>query len=448
MGTPQPLHTELLPPKLRDLFFRPGPSGEPIYVPSRFKVAYGGRGSGKSWSFVRLALALASTRPLRVLCVREYQTSLKESVYQLLVDQIEEMGLSPYFEVQKEAIYGRQRYLTKRGWRRATFIFAGIKTDPGKVKSTEGVDLCLVEEAEKVSEASWKVLTPTIRKPGSEIWVCFNPREEKDPTYERFVAYEPHSCRRALVNWYDNPWFPAALQLDRQGDLKRIEDARAAGDDDAVVQFQADYDHVWGGECERRSDAAIFRTRVIVEPFEQPREIKRLFLGVDWGFAQDPTAMIRFWITDHKDAAIGDYQELWISHEAFGSGVELDEMHLLFDSVPDSRKWPIKADNARPESIAFMARRGFQITAAAKWAGSVEDGIAHLKAFRRIHIHPRCKRMEEEARRYSYKIDRITDQILPVVVDAFNHGWDAIRYGLDGYIQRRGVHALWTKLSE
>lgn len=425
---------ELLAPKIRSLFFRPGSDGSAVYVPSRYKVAKGGRGGSKSWGFASVAAILGTQRPLRILCVRELQNSIKESIHKLLGDRIDALGLAPYYDVQEQVIKGI--YGTE-------FIFAGVKNDPAKIKSTEGVDICIVVEAEKISEASWKTLIPTIRAPGSEIWIEFNPREEKDPTYQRFALRMPPRCRRVHINHDDNPWFPAELELERQYALQLINDAK---DDDERVQLQADYDHVWEGACQSRSDAAVFRRRMVVEEFDDPPEKTRLHFGADWGFANDPTALVRFWITHHKDDRGKDYQELWISHEAFGYRVEIDETPDLFDKVPGVRQWPIKADSARPETISYMRRQGFNISDAEKWPGSVEDGIAHVKGFRRIHIHPRCKKMQEEARLYSYKIDRITGEVLPILVDAYNHGWDAVRYGLDGYIQRRGVASVWSKL--
>lgn len=429
--------SDLFPPKLRDLFFRSGPNGQAIYVPSRYKVTHGGRGGTKSWSYANVASAISTQRPMRILCVRELQNSIKESIHKLLSDRIDALGMRSYFDVQDQGIYGRNG---------TEFIFAGIKNDPAKIKSTEGVDICIVVEAEKISEASWKVLIPTIRKPGSEIWVEFNPREERDPTYKRFVLNTPPDCRRVEINFDDNPWFPAELELERQYALQRINEAQ---DDDERAQLQADYDHVWLGKCQSRSDASVFRRRVVIESFaDDPPEKTRLHFGADWGFANDPTALVRFWITDHKDELGRDYQELWISHEAFGYRVEIDETPELFDGVPGSREWPIKGDSSRPETISYMRRQGFNITAAEKWPGSVEDGIAHVKAFRRIHIHSRCKRLQEEARLYQYKIDRLTQEVLPILVDAHNHGWDAVRYGLDGYIQRRGGMGVWAKLAK
>jgi phage terminase large subunit len=427
--------SQLAPPKIRDLFFRRGADGKAVYVPSRYKVPYGGRGSAKSWSFANIATALATQRPLRILCVRETQLSIKDSIHKLLCDRIENTGLARYYDTDEQVIHGSNG---------SEFLFAGIKTDPGKIKSTEGVDICIVVEAEKISDQSWKYLIPTIRKPGSEIWIEFNPRELTDPTYQRFVVNMPPQCRRALVNWSDNPWFPEVLELERQYSLQLIASAK---DDDERAQAQADYDHIWEGATQRNSQAAIFRRRVVVEDFGDPHEKTRLHFGADWGFANDPTALVRFWITDHKDESGLDYQELWIDHEAFGYRVEIDETPQLFDKIPGARQWPMKADCSRPETISYMRRQGFRIEAAEKWAGSVEDGIAHIKAFRRIHIHKRCKHMEEEARLYQYKVDRITGDVLPIVLDKNNHGWDAIRYGLDGYIQRRGGLGVWSRLA-
>jgi phage terminase large subunit len=434
--------TELLPPKLSSLFFRPGADG-PVYIPSRYKIGKGGRGSAKSWGFGSVLVLLGAHFTLRVLCVRELQNSIQESVHKLLSDRIEDMHLSQYYEVQRERIVGASG---------TEIIFAGIKTDPGKIKSTEGINICFVEEAEKVSEASWRVLIPTIRGPGSEIWICFNPREETDPTYKRFALRMPPRARRIHINWDDNPWFPPELELERRYALQQISEAK---DDDERAQAQADYDHVWLGYCQKNSNASIFRRRVVIEAFGEPHEKQVIRYGGDWGFANDPTALIRFWITDHDELVDVDgqmqvvpVQELWISHEAYGYRVENDEIPKLFDTVPGSRLWPIKADCARPETISHVAKFGFNIAAAEKWPGSLEDGIAHVKAFRKIHIHDRCKKMQEEARLYSYKVDRITSEVLPIVVDKHNHGWDAVRYGLDGYIQRRGVAAQWARLAE
>jgi phage terminase large subunit len=163
--------------------------------------------------------------------------------------------------------------------------------------------------------------------------------------------------------------------------------------------------------------------------------------GADWGFANDPTTLVRMWTTGSAPE-----EELWISHEAWKVGCEIDETPKLFDTVPGSRIWPIKADNARPETISYVRRQGFNIAPAEKWDGCIEDRIAHIKGYKLIHVHERCKNTQFELRNYRYKRDRVTNEVLPVVIDKNNHIVDAIGYGHDGRIQRRGVAGIWAKL--
>jgi PBSX family phage terminase large subunit len=263
---------ELLPPKLRDLFFRPGLNGGAEYIPSRYKVAHGGRGSGKSHGFARTAVALATVRKVRVLCAREVQSSIRESIYRLLSDIIYALGLAAYFDIQRETIYGPHG---------SEFIFAGIKSDPGKIKSAEGIDICLVEEAHNVTDESWSILIPTIRKPGSEIWVCFNPTLDKQPTYKRFIVETPPQCRRVEINWRDNPWFPSVLELERQYALKRIADAN---DDAGKAALRALYDHVWEGKTLKYATGAFFSEgSLLVEglPVDTPTSVDSVYAVID-----------------------------------------------------------------------------------------------------------------------------------------------------------------------
>lgn len=384
-----------------------------LFQPARYKVSYGGRGSTKSWSFARGLIAHAYVSRKRILCVREYQSSIADSVHHLLEDQIEQMGVSRYFTVQKSTISSHNG---------SEFIFKGLRHSIQEIKSTEAVDICWVEEAQSVSKESWQTLIPTIRKTGSEIWVTFNPYLEEDPTYQRFVINPDPRAIVRKTSWRDNPWFSKELNDERLRDL--------AVDPDA-------YDWIWEGHTRKLTEATIFRN-VAFETFETPNDIDRFFYGVDWGFANDPTVMLRLFIRDGV---------LYVDHEAYGYGTEIDRLAELFDRVPGARQWPIKADSSRPETISYMRRQGFNIDAAEKWPGSVEDGIAHLKGFRQIVIHPRCPRFSQEARLYSYKVDKQSGDILPVVVDRHNHGWDSARYALDGYIQSRGGLGVWERLA-
>lgn len=393
------------------------PKFEPLFIPARYKVFYGGRGGAKSWEIARALILMASSKKIRVLCAREVQNTIKDSVHKLLKDQIESLGLLPWFTITDTSI---------RSSVGSEFIFKGLRHDVQGVKSTEGVDICWVEEAQTVSSGSWEVLIPTIRKEGSEIWVSFNPLEETDPTYQRFVVSPPDNAVVVEVNYYDNPWFPDVLRQEMEY-CKRV-------DYDA-------YEHIWLGKPRKISEAVIFSGRYRIDAFDDElwRKADRLFFGADFGFAQDPSTLIRCFILGNK---------LYIDYEAYGVGVELDEMDQLYDSVPLSRNWPIKGDNSRPETISYMRRKGFRIEAAAKWSGSVEDGITHLRGFEEIIIHERCKHMAAEARLYSYKVDAKTNEVLPVIVDKHNHCWDALRYSLDGYIQARGGMGVWARLAQ
>lgn len=374
-----------------------------LLEPHRYKIYYGGRGGAKSWAFARVLVIMAAEMRLRILCAREFQTSIADSVHKLISDQIDAMGLSDEYEI------GRNYIRSKTG---SEFLFKGLRHNIKEIKSTEGVDICWVEEAESVSAESWDFLIPTIRKEHSEIWISFNPREEDAPTYKRFVLNPPPNSIVQKVNWRDNPHFPEVLNQER---LYLLE-----------IDPEGAYLNVWEGEPLTQTDAIIFKGRYLVEEFETPPDIERFFYGIDWGFAHDPTALNRSFVRDHI---------LYIDQEAHGVGIELDDLPDLFDTIDGVRDWPLKADSSRPETISFMRKRDFRILGAKKWAGSVEDGIEYLRSFKKIIIHPRCKHTAEEFRLYSYKVDTKTGDILPVIVDAYNHHIDSIRYSLDGYIR-------------
>lgn len=205
-----------------------------LFHPNRYKIAYGGRGGAKSWGFARALLVLAAQKPIRVLCAREIQKSIQDSVHKLLADQISDMGLQGFFEIQKTAIYG------KNG---SEFLFAGLRHNISNLKSYEGVDIVWIEEAQSVSKASWDVLIPTIRKPDSEIWLSFNPDLEDDETYQRFVMTPPTGAIVEKISYQDNPWFPDVLR-------QEMEDCRR--------KSESDYLHIWDGQCRQAVDGAIF----------------------------------------------------------------------------------------------------------------------------------------------------------------------------------------------
>lgn len=378
---------------------------EMLLEKARYKVYYGGRGGGRSWSAARALLLLALQNRFRILCAREFQQSIRDSVHRLLSDQIEALGLSGGFAIKQHEI------ISQTG---SIFLFEGLRHNITKVKSMEGIDICWCEEAEKISEESWDVLVPTIRKDGSQIWITFNPDMETDPTYQRFVKNPPPDTIVRKTTWRDNPWMPKELIREKDY-LWRVDPERAA--------------HVWDGECRSHSDAQVLYGKWHVDAFKVDEGWDGPYYGADWGFSKDPTTLVRCWIN-------GEF--LMIDQEAYGVGVDLDDTPAMFDRVPGSRDYLIRADCARPETISHIKHKGFKIEGAPKWTGSVEDGIAWLRSFNQIIIHDRCRHTIEEARNWSYKVDRLTGDVLPKLNDGMEHIWDAVRYACAPLIKNRG----------
>lgn len=373
-----------------------------IGAKARYKVLEGGRASGKSYSFADGLIQRALYHKTRILCTRELQNSIRDSVHRLLTDRIAVLGFKDYFDVYRESI------ASKVG---SEFLFKGLRHNISEIKSTEGVDICWVEEAEKVSGDSWEILIPTIRKEGSEIWVSFNPEDEKSATYQRFVANPPPSCAHAHMTFEDNAFFPDVLRAEMEYD-KRVDYEK--------------YEHIWLGKVKRYAQALIMRN-VRIEEFETPEDAQ-FYFGADFGFSNDPAVLGRMFIKD---------KTLFIDHEAYGVGVEIDDLERFYDAVPGSRKWKIIADSERPDTISHLRRRGFNIVGAEKGKGSVEDGIAFLRSFEAIIIHPRCRGAVDNFQNYKWKTDRITGEVLPVPAEGSDHWPDAARYALEPYVKAK-----------
>ena len=336
----------------------------------------------------------------RTVCVREIQKSLAQSVKRLLEIKIEELGVQHYFEVQESQIK------SKKG--NGLIIFQGMQNHTAdSIKSLEGYDCAWVEEAQSLSQRSLDLLRPTIRKPNSELWFTWNPRSESDPVDQLLRGQEPPpDAVVVMVNYTDNPWFPDVLRDEMEYDRKRDIDK---------------YQHVWMGEYLANSQTRVFRNWS-VEDFEAPDDAVHRF-GADWGFATDPTVLVRCHIVGRR---------LFIDYEAYMVGCEIMDTPDLFMTVPESEKWPIVADSARPETISHMRKHGFpKIMPAAKGPKSVEEGIEWLKTYD-IVVHPRCSHTIDELSLYSYKTDPLTGQVLPVLEDKQNHVIDALRYACEG----------------
>lgn len=386
-----------------------------ILTPARYKAYYGGRGSAKSWTFGRTLVSRAAYEPLTILCTREIQKSIGDSVHALLEQQIESLGLTDLFDITKNSIRGV--------YSKSKFIYEGLRSNAKEIKSKEGIDICWVEEAEGVSEESWKILIPTIRKEHSEIWVSFNPDDPSAPTYKRFITNPPPNSICRKVNYYDNPWFPEVLRLEMEYD-KRVDYEK--------------YLHVWEGEPRVYTDAQVFHGKFRVEPFDIPENAEFMH-GADWGFATDPTVLLRCFVID---------KTLYISHEAYGVGCEIDKTPKLFDEIPEANKYVIRADSARPETISYLKRFGYpRIEKVYKWAGGDADGIEFIRGFENVMIHPRCKHVADEFRLYSFKIHKQTGEILPKLEDKHNHCIDALRYALQPMIKHNNSGTISTNLS-
>jgi phage terminase large subunit len=383
------------------------PWAVPLLKPARYKGAYGGRGSGKSHFFAELMIEehiMDAKR--RSVCVREVQKSLGQSVKRLLELKIEALNAGAYFEVQEAVIK------SKRG--DGMIIFQGMQNHTAdSIKSLEGYDCAWVEEAQSLSQTSLDMLRPTIRKPGSELWFTWNPRQASDPVDALLRGKTPPKDAVVLpVNFDDNPWFPDVLKDEMEYDKRRDPDK---------------YLHVWRGEYVRNGSSRVFKNWKIEEFEAPPDAIHRL--GADWGFAVDPTTLVRCHI-------IG--RNLYVDYEAYMVGCEILNTPDLFMTVPESEKWPIIADSARPETISHMRKNGFpKIMAAVKGPKSLEDGVEWLKSYN-IIVHPRCIHTIDELTLYSYKTDPLTGQILPVLEDKKNHVIDALRYACEG-VRRAGV---------
>ncbi|MBE8812218.1 PBSX family phage terminase large subunit [Serratia marcescens] len=394
-----------IPAKLAPLF---------TVMDKRYRCSHGGRGSAKTRTFAMMTAVKAYQAMMNgeagvILCAREFMNSLEESSMQEVKQAILSVPwLAANFDIGEKYI----RTIDKS----VNYVFCGLRHNLDSIKSKARILLCWVDEAESVSEIAWQKLSPTVREEGSEIWVTWNPERDGSATDKRFRKEAGDDCITVEMNYTDNPWFPDVLEGERLNDERRLDPAT--------------YAWVWEGAYLENSDKQVLAGKYRIAEFSDNlwKEAERLFFGADFGFAKDPNTLVRSFILHNR---------LYIEYEAYGQHTELDHMPELYDTVPGVRDWPIKADSARPETISYLKRQGFNISAAEKWQGSVEDGIAHLRGFDEIIIHPRCKNVAREARLWSYKTDRITGEVLPKLADGNEHCWDGIRYSLDGHIKRK-----------
>jgi len=371
----------------------------PLEGEHRYIGAHGGRGSGKSHYFGERWLRENIEGKMDFVCLRETLKSLEFSVKKLLEGKIQRYNAGYYFEIQDRRITSKHGGVT---------IFEGMQNHTAdSIKSLEGFDRAWFEESQAASDKSLTLLRPTIRKPGSQLWFSWNPDQASDPI-DKLLRGDvlPPGAAVVEVNYWDNPEFPDELRQEMEYDKKRDPDK---------------YAHVWCGKYRQNSEARVFKNWRVEEFENDPSWILRQ--GADWGFSIDPSVLVQCSIVGRT---------LYISHEAYRVGCEVDFLPDLFRSIPDAEKWPTIADSARPETISYMQRHGFpKMLAAIKGARSLEEGIEFLRSFD-IVVHPRCVHTIQELTAYSYEVDSLTGLILPKLKDKDNHVIDAIRYACEG----------------
>lgn len=375
--------------------------------PATFRVFKGGRGSAKTRSLALMScvyvmrLAMAGKEGVW-LCGREHLNSLEESSLEEIKGAVRsDPSLEAFFDVGEKYVRTRCR--------RISFVFAGLRHNLDSIKSKARILGAWIEEAENVADVAWRKLLPTVREEGAEIWISYNPESPESATHKRFVEEPPSNCIVTEINWRDNPWFPEILNQ------QRLDDQRLRPDI---------YDHVWEGAFLTMTEAQVFAGKYEVKEFEPDRLWDGPYFGMDFGFAQDPTAAVECYIGGRI---------LYIRRCAGRVKLELDDTPAyMLERMPLLARHTVRADSARPESISYLSRNGVpSIRGVKKGQGSVEDGVAFIKSFDRVIIHPDCDEVAREFRLYSYKVDRLSGDIMPKIVDANNHYIDAIRYALE-----------------
>lgn len=376
---------------------------------ARYKGAKGGRGSAKSWSFARALLILGTARKLRILCTREVQKSIKQSVHKLLKDQIETLGLASFYQVLETEIRG------KNG---TEFAFSGLsELTVDSIKSFEGCDIVWVEEAQSVSKRSWSVLIPTIRKEGSEIWISFNPELETDETYDRFITNKPEDAIIVDMNYTDNPWFPEVLEKERQHALLTLP--------------KAEYENIWEGKCMPAMAGAIYYNEVAKAeedkrignvPYDPLLKVHVVF-DLGWNDAMAISLVQRH----SSELRVIEYIE--DSHKTLDHySALLKEKRLNWGKVwlpHDGRNKDFKTGKSAEE---IMQALGWDVAITPNM--SVEDGIRLSRmTFPRMYFDKvKCARLIQCAKRYRRSINQQTQEPGAPLHDEWSHGADNLRY--------------------
>lgn len=416
----------------------------PLLRPSRYKGARGGRGSAKSRFFAGNLIDEMLRRPkLRFVCIREIQRTLDQSVKRLIEDEIKRYDVGDRFIVKNNQLE------TPEG---GIVIFQGMQDHTAEsIKSLEGFNRAWVEEAQTLSQRSLDLLRPTLREADSEIWFSWNTRHKNDPVDRFFFGDNPPPDAIVVhTTWRDNPWFPDVLRAEMEWD-RSID--------------QEKFEHIWDGAYEQHSEARVFKNWR-EEEFDAPGDALFMF-GGDWGFSVDPTVAVRSWI----DQPPGGRKRLNIDREVYRIGCEIDYTPFLFDTIacgckaPEKdeplltfeerkrlcpspelhgqmREWVSVADSARPETISYLKRNGYnRMEPAVKGPNSVKEGVIFLQGYD-IRVHPRCTKTLDELRGYHYVVDKKTGLVTPILEDKKNHVIDSLRYSTEK-LRAAGSRLVW-----
>lgn len=364
-----------------------------------FAGVWGGRGTGKSRAAGTYLMSASAQSNKRIVCARQFQNSINDSVKELLVNAIYELGIENQYKIYDREIVHKEM--------ESRFTFIGLDRNPASAKSLEGADICWVEEANTINNISLETLLPTIRKPGSRLIFTWNPDKRSDPV-DKFFRGGPQPPNSILIptGIEDNPYFyhttlPSLMYHMRAGNYER-------------------YRHVWLGDYDESYESKVFQNVAIGTMPVTPYDF--VCYGMDFGFGADPSVVIKCIINTER-------KQIYIEREAYGR-VPLDQLPAMMDSILDSRAEKITADSSQPGTIEHLATQGFNITGAKKGPGSVKTGINWLQGYQ-IIINPGCEATREEASLYSWQIDRITKMRLSIPVDVHNHCWDAVRYATE-----------------
>lgn len=384
------------------------PALEFLFQAARYKVAHGGRGSSKSWSFARALLVIAAQQKLRILCTREVQKSIKDSVHRLLSDQIAAMNLGSFFQVLETEIRGRNGSL---------FSFAGLSTQTAEsIKSFEGVDICWCEEAQSISKKSWDTLIPTIRKPDSEIWVTFNPELDTDETYVRFVVSPPPDALVRQVNYTDNPWFPDVLDQEREH---------------CKLTNTEDYAQIWEGKCRSAITGAIYAAEigesVIGERICNVPYDPRLKVHTIWDLGWNDSMTISLVQRVRSEIRVIDYIE--DSHKTldhYAALLQGKRLNWGYDWLPhDGNTKDFKTGKSAHDILRAFGRKTKSVPNV-----GIEPGIkAARMMFGQVYFNKaKTARLIECLKRYRRAINQSTNEPGSPVHDEFSHGADNFRY--------------------